>query len=586
MKSDALVDTLTTVRDKVARLERLEQTGSVPSGATMPASPTAGDLFLHTPTGRKILYEYTGTAWAPIKLLSAATFYVSTTGTDNINYGWGTGADALASVDYVASLVPMWLDFDVTIILTAGTYDLATGGMTAFNGFSGAFITLQGEMSATLSDAATGGTQGSGATWGTVVKAAAGWVANAYQDLLVMMTSGVNTGEIKVILSNDATTLNIVGTWTGGAPAAGDTFDILDWATILNGSASTSSPIDVNDGSLVELYYLKFEDWNPTGSVIRLANRVRYNIYYCRVEPNSGNRYAIQANTSCSGLIQGCVLLGAAAGNGGVNVQVFSTMNIVNCQIKNTAGSGTRYGIQCTTNSYSSVAGGASNIEGYITGVLVSGALLSHNVGAGPGYSTIRNCTNGVSVEYNGYLDTVNNLQFVTVTNNYITASAFWDPGTGAFRVASGVAFPATQSPVADANTLDDYEEDAAGFTVTMTCFSGTITLNANTGAYTKIGREVFFTIYITVQSVSSPSGATYINGLPFTCANNAKFYSAVTIYADNLKATAVTVVEGYVMINSTSIALFRYAAGAIANIGADIKAGTVLMVSGHYVAA
>ena len=71
-----------------------------------------------------------------------------------------------------------------------------------------------------------------------------------------------------------------------------------------------------------------------------------------------------------------------------------------------------------------------------------------------------------------------------------------------------------------DANTLDDYEEGT--FTVAFTAGTGSITVDSsyNTCAYVKVGKLVHIQGQIGVSSVSSPSGALNMTGLPFTSAN------------------------------------------------------------------
>ena len=79
------------------------------------------------------------------------------------------------------------------------------------------------------------------------------------------------------------------------------------------------------------------------------------------------------------------------------------------------------------------------------------------------------------------------------------------------------IAFPATQTTDANANTLDDYEEGI--YTATLTPeTSGTITLDSsmNILSYTKIGRVVHVQGNIVVASVSDPVGRLKLN-LPFT---------------------------------------------------------------------
>jgi hypothetical protein len=80
------------------------------------------------------------------------------------------------------------------------------------------------------------------------------------------------------------------------------------------------------------------------------------------------------------------------------------------------------------------------------------------------------------------------------------------------------VAFPATQVPDADANTLDDYEE---GTWTPVLKYGGGNTGMSNTsgfGRYTKIGDLVTFEWTFGVgSSAGSSTGTARIAGLPFT---------------------------------------------------------------------
>jgi hypothetical protein len=80
----------------------------------------------------------------------------------------------------------------------------------------------------------------------------------------------------------------------------------------------------------------------------------------------------------------------------------------------------------------------------------------------------------------------------------------------------AGITFPATQSASTNANTLDDYEE---GTWTPSFDGSGSITFNAQTGTYTKVGRLVTAVFHIDVASASR-NGVTVILGLPFNGAN------------------------------------------------------------------
>jgi hypothetical protein len=147
---------------------------------------------------------------------------------------------------------------------------------------------------------------------------------------------------------------------------------------------------------------------------------------------------------------------------------------------------------------------------------------------------------------------------------------------------ASGIAFPSTQVPSAGANTLDDYEEGTVNVTL-VALTSGTITLDINTLAYTKIGRVVYVTGYLHVSAVSSPVGHLQIQGLPFVCADGDQFSSAVNIKATTLAATATTSIMGQVNKNATTLTILKYAAGATSAMAADVQTNSTFMIQAIY---
>jgi hypothetical protein len=93
--------------------------------------------------------------------------------------------------------------------------------------------------------------------------------------------------------------------------------------------------------------------------------------------------------------------------------------------------------------------------------------------------------------------------------------------GSGIASV-NGVQFPATQSPSADANTLDDYEEGS--WTPSIgSLSSGSLTYLTQAGTYTKIGHLVSVQGWIRINAISSPvSTSLTLAGLPFTSDSNA----------------------------------------------------------------
>lgn len=91
----------------------------------------------------------------------------------------------------------------------------------------------------------------------------------------------------------------------------------------------------------------------------------------------------------------------------------------------------------------------------------------------------------------------------------------------------NGIAFPATQVPSANANTLDDYEEG------TWTCVVSGQSATA-TGEYTKVGKIVYVSCYFVCNS-NPTGGALNISGLPFPSSVNAKGAAPLRLDVGNL---------------------------------------------------
>lgn len=90
-----------------------------------------------------------------------------------------------------------------------------------------------------------------------------------------------------------------------------------------------------------------------------------------------------------------------------------------------------------------------------------------------------------------------------------------------ALGITSGqIAFPATQNPSSDVNTLDDYEEGIWTPVLTFaTPGNLSVVYSTQVGQYTKIGNTVtvWFTIVTSTFTHTTASGNFNITGLPFT---------------------------------------------------------------------
>jgi len=146
-----------------------------------------------------------------------------------------------------------------------------------------------------------------------------------------------------------------------------------------------------------------------------------------------------------------------------------------------------------------------------------AGAMVLFNGALGtPSSGTVTNLTGTASININGTVGATTPTTGAFTTMKASTGAAVG----GATPGAGGIAFPATAVAVADANTLDDYEEG----TWTPTDGSGagiTITALANSCNYTKIGRQVTAQFAVTYDATASGAQAS-LSGLPFTVGSGA----------------------------------------------------------------
>ena len=112
---------------------------------------------------------------------------------------------------------------------------------------------------------------------------------------------------------------------------------------------------------------------------------------------------------------------------------------------------------------------------------------------------------------------------------------------------------------MADANTLDDYEEGS--WTPVLTDLTNDATTNLGYGSYVKVGSLVTYKFYLVTSSLGSVSGVIYVSGLPFTSSSTPNSYSsAVAGTGNGFAVTAGVSVTGLVSVSDTNILLYRWA--------------------------
>ena len=125
---------------------------------------------------------------------------------------------------------------------------------------------------------------------------------------------------------------------------------------------------------------------------------------------------------------------------------------------------------------------------------------------------------------------------------------------SGATTPASGIQFPATQVASANNNNLDDYEEGTWTMGVSFGGASVGVTYSANTGQYTKVGRQVTLTGYLLLTNKGTSVGTALLTGLPFTTGTTVSYVTGLSAVFANVTSTGYN--GGYANNNGVTIDL------------------------------
>jgi len=150
---------------------------------------------------------------------------------------------------------------------------------------------------------------------------------------------------------------------------------------------------------------------------------------------------------------------------------------------------------------------------------------------------------------------------------------------------AGQIVFPATQNASSNANTLDDYEEGT--WTPAFLATGYTFTYTNQEGIYTKIGRMVYFKIYLR-GSYATGSGTVMLNiiGFPFTSGTGLSQLSTGSMTADTGSAFFPNVPSLLMFGNSTSVRIqcgFNSATSQATFNISTLPAGTEIEAHGFY---
>jgi len=170
-----------------------------------------------------------------------------------------------------------------------------------------------------------------------------------------------------------------------------------------------------------------------------------------------------------------------------------------------------------------------------------------------------------------------------------VGTSLLLDDGSGNFNVSGGNVIIGTAGKGIDfsangGDVLSQYDEGTFTPAVAFNNLSTGVTYSTRTGAYTRIGRCVYFSIDIVLTSKGSATGNMTVTGLPLTSmATNAYGVSFADWYDFNF--LTVSPIYGKINPSNTNISMFRQAmAGYVQAItDAEVQNNTQFRVSGFY---
>jgi hypothetical protein len=434
------------------------------NGAILPTSPapTIGQWFLHTPTGRKILMQYSGTAWTPIYAFGATTMYVSTTGTDDASHGTGTGTDAFLTLIYALSMVPPQCSGNVIIYKGEGTFaeDIIVQGKLCTGPYS---LTIQGTLTLLLSAAMDSGVQGANATVGSVTDTGAfaatvattvdATSAAAQKVLNVTSTTGFAVGDVVLVNS-------------GGARQ-----ELITVASIQAGVSLTAvynlqyEHTGVQADAVAQCQYagkqievgsdIRVIDWHTANTVyiagyFSAAISGTYTIYdYGTILGASSTTASLRISSPCMpvvakcckfvGLVSAAYLVSLTLNNNEFGAEVNTSINVNYCYFNNCRanylngyGTITSCFIKNVTLTSQAIAiwrvasvnvRSGTVISGYSVGIYLNGLAYSNS---NDNYLFIRCCTLGLSVSGLSSAVSMVNLQYTNcATNSTADAATF-----------------------------------------------------------------------------------------------------------------------------------------------------------------
>ncbi len=181
-----------------------------------------------------------------------------------------------------------------------------------------------------------------------------------------------------------------------------------------------------------------------------------------------------------------------------------------------------------------------------------------------------------------------NGLQRLLISGNRVIIGNITDNANGGnLQIPNGITFPATQVPIGDPNTLDDYEEGSWTPVIRGETNAGTSTYIIQNAYYIKIGKQVNIHGRITFSNIGTITGSLYIEQLPYApdgISNNSQ--GTINFSYFNNLSTALVNMYGHTTTTSR-INLFKLAGAATTSAirlqHSDLGNTTDLIFAGFY---
>jgi len=383
------------------------------NGATLPTSPSEGQWFLHTPTGRKVLLQFTNGAWYPLYSFGAMTLYVDgTNGTNSANLGYGTGASAYKTISYAWTQLPSVFCGNITINVAAGTYaeTLTCQGKTAGGAYT---ITIYGTITTVYTGTISSATNGGTTTQGSITDSVGGFTVNEHRGRFLKFGS-----TYRPIDTNTVDTLYIPST-LGSTPTG--TYEIVEPATIVS--------------AIVTIQDVTFARIKTNASGINITHSIGKAIFEnCVLYPGAGY--------NCAYAISGELRINYSSilPNGGSGIvcrysnNVFAYGNVIYQR-----GAKANAGIVVTKGT--AVLAVANTVDNFADGIM---AIGSGSIDMYPttNYHGVRNCARGLTANQGGQIiNTANNQYSGNTTNENSTTATFGSVGTPSQYLFTGNIF-------------------------------------------------------------------------------------------------------------------------------------------------